>query len=322
MKTKMKLFIAMIVLVFTICENVNAQDGYEMSFLNDSGVWISNFLGMHINNVNYKHPSISAIGGDTIFARIVDTSGNFDTVDCWIIDNYNTPGTYDTIYSDTVFYILPSDIIYGVCITAYKESEYGILTEFETVLIYPKFLPPVLNLATAPPALKAMNTSDTLTLSDFDIVVNTSSGGCSAYCDSVYWYRDSVMIYAGTDTSYIATLSGDYSIKAKLIYVTNRLTDTCRFVRFQWSNTLTVTVDTVDITTSFEETKNETTFKVYPNPTSDYLYVSDEVEYTIYAISGKEALKGWGNKVDVGDLEPGVYFLRAVNGKKAKFIVN
>lgn len=316
----MKLFIFSVLMIFGM-GNVMGQ--YEIAVKNDSGVWVYNAYGLHNSSANYKHPSISAIGGDTVFTRIVDTTGNTVTIDYWLVQNINTPSIFDTIYSDTLSYILVSDVTLGRWIKAYKDFGFG-LEEIGANIIFAKFSPPALNLATVPPALKATNTSDTLTLSDFDIVVNTSWGGYNAHCDSIYWYRDTVMVYAGTDTSYIATVSGDYSIKAKLVYVTrlvyDSIVDTCRFECYQWSNTVTITIDTV--TTDVSEFSNDVKLRIYPNPTSDCLYISDEVEYTIYSISGKEALKGWGNKVDVGDLEPGVYFLRAVDGKSVKFIVN
>jgi len=315
MKTKrmLKSFIILIAMVLIFCGGVSAQN-YEISFLNDSGSWVSGLQPIAIphSNTNYRSPSISGVGGDTIYAKLLDDSSDVVNVDYWIIDNQNPPYTNDTIwYSDTIAYILPSNtstfIGNPITITAYIVG-----ADVEYAVVYPKFLPPSLLLGGS-----SKSQTDTLTLADFSIYVNVSGGGTSARCDSVYWYLDGLLIHTGTDTSFIAYASGDYSIQAKIVYVTNLMLDTCIHERWQSSNKVTVVIDGVYV----ESVPNKTTFKIYPNPVTTCLYISEKTSFSVFSISGEEVIKGVGNKVDVSNMKPGIYILRTLKGD-AKFIIN
>jgi len=312
MKTLLKQFGLLIAMIIVFCGTVSAQ--YEISFLNDSGVWVVNAWN-HNSSANYKHPSISAIGGDTIYARLVDVaSGNVNDIDFWLIDDMS--GDVDTVLNDTLSYILPSTM-YAKYIRAYKNE-----LQVTNVLILPKFLAPPLILDVNDTIFKSLESSITLTLSDFDIVVNTSSGGCnSSRCDSIYWYRDNVLINSGTDTSYVAMESGEYSIKAKLIYMTYISLispDTCKFIDFKSSNTITITINTTSVT---DKNIDSDMFNIYPNPTSDFLNISEKGECIIYSISGKEEFRGVTNRIDVSNFIPGTYILKTHRGD-FKFLVN
>lgn len=309
MKTKMKQIGILIIMIFAFLGNANAQ--YEITFLNGNNEWVFNAYGRHNSNANYKHPSISGIGGDTIYANLVDTiTGDIETVDYWVIGDHSNVS--DTVYANTLSYVLPSDSIRSKFIHAFKNGN-----SVEDALVFPKFLPPSLTLATNGTTTKAIEGSTTLTLSDFNVVVNTSGGGCSAHCDSVYWYCNGILAHSGIDTSYTTTVSGDYYIMAKLIYVTNRSIDTCKFTRFKSSKTISVDVDVV---TMINEIESENTFKVYPNPTSDFLNTSIEVEYVIYSIAGEKIIEGFGNKINVSSFTSGTYML-ITHKETIRFIV-
>ena len=301
-------------MIITFCGAVNAQ--YEISFLNDNNVWVVNAFN-HNSNANYKHPSISGIGGDTIYARLVENAtGNVSAIDFWVIDDMN--GNTDTIHNVNVLaYVLPFDSIYGKYIRAFENG-----VQVSNVIVFPKFLSPSLTLNTDSVNFKSIESSKTLTLSDFNIVANTSAGGCnSSRCDSIYWYRNNVLISSGTDTSYVVTQSGEYNIKAKLIYMTYVSlisSDTTKFVDFKSSNAISITIN---ITSIIDKNIDSNIFNVYPNPTSDFLNISEKVECAIYSISGKEEFRGISNRIDIRNFVPGIYILKTHKGD-FKFLVN
>ena len=67
-------------------------------------------------------------------------------------------------------------------------------------------------------------------------------------------------------------------------------------------------------------------YKVYPNPTDDYIQVlglKEEVNYIIYNSLGKEILNGSifdQSIINVENLNSGLYFLKVINGNTTKFI--
>ena len=77
---------------------------------------------------------------------------------------------------------------------------------------------------------------------------------------------------------------------------------------------------------SITENLNKETVKIYPNPTTDYIQISgvtEEMNYTIYDLLGKEITTGIisaQNKVDVQDLSNGIYFLKFTKGTAIKFV--
>lgn len=66
--------------------------------------------------------------------------------------------------------------------------------------------------------------------------------------------------------------------------------------------------------------------KLYPNPSSDFVVISgleNIVPYTIFDILGKETLRGSianNEKINIQNLNPGMYFLRLENDVTTKFI--
>lgn len=66
--------------------------------------------------------------------------------------------------------------------------------------------------------------------------------------------------------------------------------------------------------------------QLYPNPSTDYIQItglSETENYIIYSIYGTEVLNGTATKnekIDIGNLSNGVYFLKQENGNTTKFI--
>ena len=76
---------------------------------------------------------------------------------------------------------------------------------------------------------------------------------------------------------------------------------------------------------SKEETQEEVEFKVYPNPTTDYLFFSSDIDnktVSIFNSAGNVVLKSktLQNRIDVTSLSSGVYFveIEGVNGRFVK----
>jgi hypothetical protein len=76
---------------------------------------------------------------------------------------------------------------------------------------------------------------------------------------------------------------------------------------------LIVDIIPVDFTAIADNTTHENRIQLYPNPASQYLYVSnfssDDLSFDIYSLDGKHVLSQKGSKADIADLESGNYFV-------------
>lgn len=87
----------------------------------------------------------------------------------------------------------------------------------------------------------------------------------------------------------------------------------------------TVTVKTLDITSSFREIPQYQQLVVYPNPTTGKIILEGERDYeTIQVFNTKGELvqvmnpgRGWDFQVDLSQVPVGVYFVKATSGTKA-----
>lgn len=98
-----------------------------------------------------------------------------------------------------------------------------------------------------------------------------------------------------------------------------------------WLNKDAQTVYSEDCATLSNTENVLTTFKVYPNPTRDYLSVElmDDFNYTITDLKGNLLIKGElfknSNTIQVSELAQGVYFINLQNNKAKltkKIIIN
>ncbi|RLJ64494.1 putative secreted protein (Por secretion system target) [Lacinutrix venerupis] len=68
-------------------------------------------------------------------------------------------------------------------------------------------------------------------------------------------------------------------------------------------------------------------FKIYPNPSNDYIYIlglTGIEKYTIYNVLGAKIKKGVisnNEKIDIRDFTNGLYFLKFENGNTIKFLI-
>ncbi|MDX2173082.1 MAG: T9SS type A sorting domain-containing protein [Bacteroidota bacterium] len=79
--------------------------------------------------------------------------------------------------------------------------------------------------------------------------------------------------------------------------------------------------------TKINEIQNKNNIIVYPNPTTDYVFVNSEEEMTLrlFSIDGTTILSTKNNKVNLTELAKGIYFLEVRNNfinKKIKIIKN
>ena len=304
MKTLLKKIGLLITMITMFCGTVNAQGGFFFS--TNGTVWFN----------QYKNPNIAGVAGDTImmaFKMNVNDS-DFSKVIC-----ANTTNAI-TVYLDTVkiIKVIVPDTLTDTDYTVYDSAGFNI-AGINMVMIYPKFIPSNLVLSDSS---ENKSTLKVLTIKDFNIVVNHPAGGYNAYYDSIRWYRNDTLIHNGTDTSYIALLSGNYNIKVRSVYVTKTHPsdlDSCMYARWKLSNTVVVVIDS--ITTSIGSELSQKTFSVYPNPATTYLNLSEETTFLVFSVSGQEVSKGSGNRIDVSNFKSGVYILKTLVGD-TRFVVN
>lgn len=89
----------------------------------------------------------------------------------------------------------------------------------------------------------------------------------------------------------------------------------------QWTYVWEQPVQPVDVYNSVNEVE-ASTMTVYPNPATDFIMINtqDAVSVEIFDMTGRLVLTSTETKIDIRDMEAGVYFVRA-NGKTTKLIV-
>lgn len=298
MKTSMKKMAIALVMILTFCSGVNAQDGIYF----DTGTTLT---------TRYRDTKILGAAGDTLVMKCEINDTLREVI--WYVEGtaVDTTDTFLFVLGDTLGN--PSSITVAYAIDPINPLE-------PTTDIWTKFSSPEYNYTQL---TGGKSTNDTLTLSNFNINHHTSSPKCRAFCDSIFWFRNNILIHAGNDTSYVTTINGDYHIKIKNIYMNidgYPIADTVITVRFETSEKITINdIDThVEGFTQNEEYNNN--INIYPIPTTDYLNISETIDYVVFSITGQEILKGFGNKIDVTYFEKGVYILKTTKGIN-KFIV-
>jgi len=316
--------------------NVMGQmpNGYDSSKViavkNDSGNWNTDIwknvnAPFPVSKLNYQHQSVSGIGGDSICMQLVDTLNNPIGVWRWIFVNSEDIIINVTPDTSVVYYVLPLDTIYFETINAYYDAADS--TKYITISVWSKFLPPTLEITDTINSMKS--SSIELTLADFGLEIAPPSYASSdtAYYESIDWYRNGVLIYEGTgdDTTFIDSDSLEtgnyysYSVKVKVAYVTVFYANNVPFYEtfYCWKNSDSLSVLCTSMT---DYALDKTSFNVYPNPATDYLYFSEETEYSVFSIAGKEIAKGFGKEINVTDFDSGTYVLITPTINK-KFIV-
>ena len=101
-----------------------------------------------------------------------------------------------------------------------------------------------------------------------------------------------------TRVSYIKVINGKHNWYAGNLHDIDYNTEIVKFF-----------TGTTDVTEVSEQA--EATLAVYPNPTSDYLYVDTKEEVKIFDLCGKLVLQSQGtSKINVSSLSDGMYFVK------------
>lgn len=287
---------------------------------------------------NFKNANVSAIGGDIVFMKCVDIThiDSIVNVDWVIVNNNCEPLFIDTCVS-SVAYVLP-DSSFPMKIYCFGANTLDIasLDDFindstiaYSALFYTKFvqISPTLN------SLSKTNNT-VLSISDFGVEIDNATLADGSYFeqDLVRWYKDGDLLFQDT-IKFISTDTlggGNYSIrvKNKMVAVFNGDTVLHDGVWSSMSNsvyiseTTTVIVDNYNTITDIVDSYSisENLISIYPNPVETTLYISDEVEYCIFSITGQQILSGRGKEIDVSYFKPGVYILKT-NNESMRFLV-
>ena len=147
-------------------------------------------------------------------------------VNYWLITNTSTNPIYttlDTIKSDTI----SSDIISFVVSNSQGVGNgYELIPIFdnnpiESFSINRKFYVAPAILDSTVVGGKSVN-SKMLKLSDFKVISDITNGADSARYNNIEWYRNGASVQSGMDTTYLADVSGEYSIKVSVLYKTRQ----------------------------------------------------------------------------------------------------
>lgn len=148
-----------------------------------------------------------------------------------------------------------------------------------------------------------------------EIMINENLGVLSVdgTFDSYQWLRDGMLIPGATDATYTATESGLYSVAVGF-------------------NDIPCTYNSAELTVILTNTSNIDgliTFRLQPNPFQASVTLDltledlNSFELKVYSLDGKIVFKRslgtakkWLEKLDLSDLESGVYLLRLTNGEE------
>lgn len=134
------------------------------------------------------------------------------------------------------------------------------------------------------------------------VTVNSNTLTAIPAGQNYQWYLNNTAIPSATNVAYTATVSGNYFVQVKNCA-------TC----FSSSQSVSVTV----VTTGLLNHSIENSFRIFPQPTNDYLTVSSLKQtksYEIYNIEGRLLVGKEENntnlKINVSHLNSGLYFLK------------
>ena len=176
--------------------------------------------------------------------------------------------------------------------------------------------------------LQAYNTD--ASLSNIGVSAGTLSPAFSStvfhYTINVPYSIDTITLTA-TPTDPYATLSGDIGLQQLDVGV-NDFTITVTAENKIATATYMITVIRADSTESITEIKDENALRLYPNPATNQLRITnyelrDDMGYSIYSVVGQKVLQGKPQDetsiINVASLAKGLYYLR-VGEKTVKFV--
>lgn len=136
-------------------------------------------------------------------------------------------------------------------------------------------------------------------------------------------------LQTGLDNSFTnfetVTLSTDYQEYTQIAEITSSTSDEYR-LRFRGAGGAlgeifldNVTVELVEDDLSI--TKNDIeSMPIYPNPTNDYLHINEKHNYEVFNMMGQKVMNGNSEKIDVRNLDAGVYIIAIDNRVNHRFI--
>lgn len=316
MKKIIKILILLIFMSACFTRLAEAQP-YQFAFSNDGVNWVQDYAPIPSQPtlfMNYRNPTITGVGGDTLWFKLLDSAGVFVDVEYFKVYNISPGYLVDSICDSVAFIVLLDSVGNGREIFAYNNAdiEYSPLTP-QASMYYSKFNNPNVVITGGNKSTIQGIDSALISLADFGMEYNTQMGADEAFCSQVCWYRNDTLVVCGIDTFLTVYTTGIYSVEAEITRKTKMLDDSCIFSR--WYDSDTVSVEIIS-TVSVEYFSNENSFNIYPNPVVEYLYFSDEVEYVVYSLSGQEMIRGEGKEVDVREFESGVYVLSTPLGNR------
>jgi len=171
------------------------------------------------------------------------------------------------------------------------------------------------------------------TIHSFSINTNFETSTYNFFCNSHLDFMQSVenvalspgqsqTIYIDTLTTYAVNDTAGYQL---CFWVSNPNNE----LDLVGDNDISCTDFIKDFTSSTENPLTLPPLKIYPNPTSDYLYFEESspfTQYAIFSLEGKRVESGncqQGQVLDVRELAKGIYFLQVSSGRenyKLKFV--
>lgn len=139
-----------------------------------------------------------------------------------------------------------------------------------------------------------------------------------------YWIM-AVYAVGGNSSNYNPTASGNIVYYQNLIYGSPVPTNASSFSSYTGQDFLYFLGIDCGNTLSIENFNLVDKISIFPNPTSDYISISNldiSENYIILNQLGQEILKGThnNNKIDIRNLTNGIYFLKIENGNTLKFL--
>ena len=163
-----KLFrILVIMMLVLIGVKANAQNG-AVYFYNGT-TWTT----------NYRDPGVTGVAGDTLLMRYKNKDSVLTKV-VWTLENPNTAKETPIDTAISCYGVIQP---LNLAITYHVYNLAGDQVSF--AMIGAKFIPSDLTIGKT----GGKSTIEKLSLKNFNIKINSPTGGYKAYCDSVYWYR-------------------------------------------------------------------------------------------------------------------------------------
>lgn len=283
---------------------------------------------------DYRNSQIMGVAGDTIELKC--KMGESDFAVKWEIFNYEgdsieslSPGVVTNF--EAILLDIPGGRLEIKCFDEFN-NELS-FTNITIPLLFTKFAPSELSITSfGKNDIDSFPANSELTTSSFNInYAPNFTLFLTSKIIELEWYCNDILKYSvdlsemNTDVIESETLSSEYTldtgyyyIKIKVVYTNTYGGGYGEYEDFIISDSVKIYNGVTQLLTSKNNCNNE--IVTYPNPTTEILYISEEVEYSVYSYSGQKILKGFGKQIDVKKLSVGTYILKTNKGD-SKFTV-